>query len=64
VHVDRRVEAAEADQIVEVVDVVRVPVVLRSMPEVRVLDTDLLELLTTPPQFLIDVVSPRPSGNS
>ncbi len=56
VHVDRRVEAAEADQVVEVVDVVRVPVVLGGVAEVGVLDADLLVLLTAPAQFLVDVV--------
>ena len=54
--VDRRIEATEADQVVEVVDVVRVPVVLRCMAEVGVLDADLLELLAAPAQLLVDVV--------
>ena len=56
VNMDRRVEATEADQVVEVVDVVRVPVVLGCVAEVGVLDADLLELLTAPPQFLVDIV--------
>ena len=54
--VDRRVETAEADQVVEVVNVVRVPIVLRRVPEVGVLDADLLELLPAPPKLLVDVV--------
>ena len=49
VNVDRRIQAAEADEVVEVVDVVRVPVVLGCVAEVGVLDADLLELLTAPP---------------
>ena len=56
VDVDRRIQAAEADQVVEVVDVVRVPVVLGCVAEVGVLDADLLELLTAPPQLLVNVV--------
>ena len=54
--VDRRVETTEADQVVEVVDVVRVPVVLGCVAEVGILDANLLELLTAPPQFLVNVV--------
>ena len=46
---DRGIETTEADQVIEVVDVVRVPVVLGCVTEVGVLDTDLLELLTAPP---------------
>ena len=46
---DGGIEAAEADQVVEVMDVVRVPVVLGCMAEVGVLDANLLELLTAPP---------------
>ncbi len=56
VDMDRRVQAAEADQVVEVVDVVRVPVVLGCVAEVGVLDADLLELLTAPAQLLVNVV--------
>ena len=56
VDVDRRVQPTEADQVVQVVDVVRIPVVLIAGPEVRVLDAELLELLTTPPQLLVHVV--------
>ena len=56
VHVDRRVEAAHADQVVEVVDVVRVPVVLGRVAEVGVLHADLLELLAAPAQLLVHVV--------
>ena len=56
VHVDRRVQAAHADQVVEVVDVVRVPVVLGRVAEVGVLDADLLELLAAPAELLVHVV--------
>jgi hypothetical protein len=56
VNMDRGIETAKADQVVEVVDVVRVPVVLGCVAEVSVLDPDLLELLTAPSQFLVDVV--------
>ena len=47
---DRRVEAADPDQVVEVVDVVRVEVCLAVASEVRVVNADLLEvpLGTTP----------------
>ena len=53
--VDRREQAAEADQVVEVVDVVRVPVVLLAGAEVQVLDPDLLVLLLRPAELLVDV---------
>ena len=53
---DRRIQAAEADQVVEVVDVVRVPVVLGGVAEVGVLDADLLVLLAAPAQLLVHVV--------
>ena len=56
VDMDGRVEAAEADEVIEVVDVARVPVVLGCVAEVGVLDADLLELLAAPPQLLVDVV--------
>ena len=56
VHVDRRVQAAEPDQVVQVVDVVRVPVVLLPRAEVGVLHADLLELLPAPAQLLVHVV--------
>ena len=56
VDVDGRVQAAEADQVVEVVDVVRVPVVLVPRAEVGVLHAELLELLTAPAELLVDVV--------
>jgi hypothetical protein len=45
---DGRVEAAEADEVVEIVDVVRVPVVLGCVAAVGVLNTNLLELFTAP----------------
>ena len=56
IDVNRRIETAEADEVVEIVDVVRVPVVLGRVAEVGVLDADLLELLTAPPELLVDVV--------
>ena len=56
IDVDGRIEAAEADQVVQVVDVVRVPVVLGRVAEVGVVDADLLELLAAPAQLLVHVV--------
>ncbi len=53
--VDGREEAAEADHVVEVVDVVRVPVVLGLGTEIEVVDAELLVLLLGPAQFLVDV---------
>jgi hypothetical protein len=53
--VDRRVQAAEADQVVEVVDVVRVPVVLAPAEQVGVIDTERREVGPAPGEFLIDV---------
>ena len=53
--VDGREQAAEANQVVEVVDVVRVPVVLLAGAEVQVLDPDLLVLLLGPAELLVDV---------
>ena len=55
-HLDRRVEAAEADQVVEVVDVVRIEVVLAARAEIGVIDPDFLEVRLTLPQLLVDVV--------
>ena len=55
VHVDGREQPAEADQVVEIVDVVRVPVVLPAGPEEGVLDADLLVFLPGPAQFLVDI---------
>ena len=54
-HVDRREQSAEADQVVHVVDVVRVPVVLPARAQEAVRDADLLVLLAGPAQFLVDV---------
>ena len=56
-NVDGGVESAEADQVVEVVDVVRVPVVLAAGAEKGVLDANLLVFLAGPTQFLVDVAS-------
>ena len=53
---DRGIQSAKADQVVEIVDVVRVPVVLGCVAEVGVLDADLLVLLTAPAQFLVHVI--------
>ena len=53
--VDGREQAAEADHVVEVVDVVRVPVVLGAGAEVEVVDAELLVLFLGPAQFLVDV---------
>ena len=55
VDVDRGEQATEADQVVHVVDVVRVPVVLPPGAQEGVLDAELLELLTGPAQLLVDV---------
>ena len=54
-HMHRREQAAETDQIVQVVDIVRVPVVLTYRAQEGVLDADLLVLLAGPAQLLIDV---------
>ncbi len=54
---DRGIQTSEADQVVEVVDIVRVEVVLGCGAEVGVLDADLLVLLTAPAQLLVDIVS-------
>ena len=51
------IQAAEADQVIEIVDVVRVPVVLGCVAEVGILDADLLVFLATPAQLLVYVVS-------
>ncbi len=56
VDVDRGIQPAEANEVVEVVDVVRVPVVLGCVAEVGVFNADLLELLAAPSQFLVNVV--------
>ena len=50
------IKTTEADQVVQIVYVVRVPVVLWCVAEIGVLDADLLELLTAPPQLLVDIV--------
>ncbi len=55
VNVDGREQTAEADEVVEVVDVVRVPVVLADGAQEAVLDADLLVLLPGPPQFLVHI---------
>ncbi len=52
---DGRKQAAEADQVVQVVDVMRIPVVLTDGTEVGKLHAELLELLPGPTQILIDV---------
>jgi MscS family membrane protein len=55
VHVDRREQAADAEQVVEVVDVMRVPVVQGGGAEIGVLDADLLELFAHPAERLVDI---------
>ena len=52
VHMDGREQTAEAD---EVVEVVRIPVVLSTGAEEPVLDANFLVLLSGPAQFLIDI---------
>ena len=53
--VDGREAAAVAHQVVEVVDVVRVPVVLGGGAQELVRDADLLELFLHPAELLVDV---------
>ena len=53
--VDRRKRPADTDEVVHVVDVVRVPVVLAAGTQVGVLDADLLQLLLDPTELLVDV---------
>ena len=62
-NMDRGIQSTEADQVIEVVDVVRVPVVLGCVAEVGVFNADLLVLLTAPAQLLVNVVELTPSGN-
>ena len=54
-NVDRGEQTAEADQVVHVVDVVRIPVVPALGAKEGVLDADLLVFLTGPTEFLIDI---------
>ena len=54
-NVDGRKQSAEADEVVEIVDVVRVPVILGAGREGSVLDADLLVLLFGPTKFLVDI---------
>jgi len=54
-NVDRREQTAEADQVLEVVDVVRIPVVPADGAKIFVLDTELFVFLPGPAQFLVDV---------
>ena len=55
VNMDGREQAAEADQVVEVVDVVRVPVILALGAQEGVLHADLLVLLPGPAQLLVHI---------
>jgi hypothetical protein len=55
VHVDRREQTAETDEVVHVVDVVGIPVVTALRAEKGVLDADLLVFLSNPAQFLVDI---------
>jgi hypothetical protein len=50
-----REQTSEADEVVEVVNVVRVPVVLGTGAEIEVIYIYLLILLLGPAQFLVDV---------
>jgi hypothetical protein len=50
-----REQTAKADEVVEVMNVVRVPVVLGTATEIKVTDTNLLILFLGPTQFLIDI---------
>ena len=52
---DGRERTAEGDEVVEAVDIVRIPVVLPPGAEEPVLDTNFLVLLCGPAQFLIDI---------
>ena len=52
---DRREQTAEADKVVSVVDIVRIPVVFWTGAAKPVLDANFLVLLSGPAQFLIDV---------
>ncbi len=55
VHMDGREQTAEADEVVEAADIVRIPVVLSTGAEEPVLDANFLVLLSGPAQFLIDI---------
>ena len=61
--VDGREAAAIAHQVVEVVDVVRIPVVLGGGAQEFVGDTDLLELFLHPTDLLVDVAGRTPAGS-
>ena len=54
-NLDGREQPAEADEVVQVVDVVRVEVVLAGVSEVVVLHADLLVLFPGPTQFLVHI---------
>ena len=54
-HMDGREQTAEGDEVVEAVDIVRIPVVLPTGAEEPVLDANFLVLLSGPAQFLIDI---------
>ncbi len=55
VNVDGRKQTTEADEVVQVVDVVRIPVVFARRSQEGVLHADLLELFPRPAQFLVDI---------
>jgi hypothetical protein len=55
VHLNGREQTPEADEVVEVVDVVRIPVVPANGAEEGVFHADLFELLPGPTEFLVDV---------
>ena len=56
VHLDGWIEATEADQVIQVVDVMRVPVILAAAAEIGVINADRLEVRLAPSEFLVDVI--------
>ena len=61
-NVDGREQAADADEVVHVVDVVGVPVVPADASEKRVLDADLFVLLLVPAQLLVNIAGATGGG--
>jgi hypothetical protein len=53
---NRRIQATEADQVIQVVYIVVMPVVFRCVAEVSILNSDLFELFPAPAQLLVNVV--------
>jgi len=50
------IEAAEADQVILVVDVVRVPVCFAAASEIGIINPGCLEVRLAPAEFLVDVI--------